>query len=181
MDSRVSAPVALRPLADEPLTDDERARFLAVLRGQPRVGNKAALRQVGVRATKGEIEDLFAAEPDLEDDVLEARGRPVEKVVAALYQTATDPDSPSQTRAAGMYLARYGDPGWRRSLARVDVEHQISGRIEIEDRSASLAEVAEVLVRVGALAALAGAENGGGAAHRHLPALGAVLPAPADG
>ena len=119
----MSMPAALRPLADEPLTEDERERFLLLLRSSPRLGNKMALRQVGVRATKGEIEDLFAVDADLEDDVLEARGRPVEKVVAALYQTATDPDSPSQTRAAGMYLARYGDPGWRRALARVQVEH----------------------------------------------------------
>ena len=50
-----------------------------------------------------------------EDDVLEARGRPVEKVVAALYQTATDPDSPSQTWRPA--CTRYGDPWRHRSPA----------------------------------------------------------------
>ena len=66
------------------------------------------------------------------------------------------------------------DPTYRDNQ-RIEVTGPGGGPVEIEDRSASLADVARILEAVGALTSI-----GGGPARPALPAAAALLPAPED-
>lgn len=149
---------ALVPLPDTGLTAGQRDAFLAVLRANPKAGNKAALRKAGVRATKADIDRLFAEDDDLETEVLEARGRNLQAVEQTIWTIATDPEHTSALRAGQMLLARY-DPSWRQP-DRLAVEHSgpdgqpLEVRVE-HDHASILRGLVELgLVRPGPTAAL---------------------------
>jgi hypothetical protein len=79
-----------------------------------------------------------------------------------------------------VYWHRYTANAAGRGIERHQLE--VSGpSSHVEDRSASLAEIAEVLSASGALGLPAGEADGGGAAGEPLANLGEPVAAPADG
>lgn len=118
-------PAVAVPLTDGELPATKRAKYLKCLRDNPEIGNKTAFRRAGVRITKPEIEALFAADPDLEQEALEARGRNIQAVEQTIWEIAQDAAHPSALRAGVLLMGRYSDRGWL--PARLDLRHEHSG------------------------------------------------------
>lgn len=155
--------IAVNPRAreHEELTSDELERLTAHVALNPELGNVKAMRAAGIRDhyTNGQLKEL------LDDDVVaqlrEVRGEPAKK---ALHVVAADPDHKHWPHAIRAVLPAYGGSEFQES-SRVELTGRDGNPIEVQDRSASLDDVARVLEAVGALTGL-----GSAAARDELPA-----------
>lgn len=210
----------LEPLV-EPLrlTPGQRDKWLQLITDQPHISSRGALWKAGVKivarppegkrkaqyraATKAEVEQLLASDPDLHEAYEDARGRSPERIRAELQRRAIDGVLEPvfhQGEIVGE-IRRYSDrlllalakarlPEFQ-DTTRIEVTGGGGGPIEIEDHSASLTDVARVLYNVGALTVIDGeliaeededdADVSGGAARAALPAAPHLLPDPAAG
>ena len=170
----------------KPLTAKQRDTFLISLANGHSVTKSAKAaghwRQhlYRLRAADADFASDWAAAVEAGVDVLEdeARRRAVEGVPFELY----DKDG-NLLRAETRYsdkllelLLKGRRPDIYRENPRFEISGPGGGPIEIEDRSASLADVARVLEAVGALAELSR-----GAASREVPAARALLAEPPQG
>lgn len=152
---------------------------------QAKPGAKTQVRRVPITKTQADL--ILTEDPDLFDEYEVARGRGEEDIRAEVRRRAIDGvDEPvfHQGQIVGT-ITRYSDrllyamakarlPEYQ-DTATVQHVGPGGGAIEIEDRSASLADVARVLEAVGALTELRG-----GAAVEHVPAARKVLPPSSD-
>jgi len=159
----------------EPLTDEQRAAFLAAVKKNPKAGNIAALKQLdlvnsnGFSPTRGQLRRLLESEEDLEQEAMEARGHVWAKVESVVWEVAQDKDHPKWDRAAQMLGFARGGPAFGRH-DRVEVEH--TGVVVVEhERRLTLGDVA-ALARE-----LAGSGGGVGGV---VPVAREILAAPED-
>jgi hypothetical protein len=68
------------------ITDEQRTRFLELIREDPTVGNVPALRQVGVEGRKSALRALLDADEELVDDARRARGGDDAQIRNAIVQ-----------------------------------------------------------------------------------------------
>lgn len=187
------------------LNGEQRTKFLEYVRAHRSCNTRAALKHAGVtrtvewaqphggtkrRTTAVTIRTAKAildADPELADDYHEARGRGEEEIRAEIRRRAIDGvEEPvfHQGQVVGT-VTRYSDrllyalaksrlPEYQET-ARLEHVGPDGGPIAIEDRSASLGDLARVLEAAGALA-----EINRGAARPDVPAAREVLPAPTD-
>jgi hypothetical protein len=71
------------------LTEKQRAGWLEKLRADPKIGNKAALAEIGVRASRKQIAVLLA-DPEFRETYEEARGRHPDQLEAEALRRAVD-------------------------------------------------------------------------------------------
>lgn len=158
-------------LEQRTLTDDERGKFLDVIRADNTIGNVAALRKAGVEGTKRDLRQL------LDDDALEAareaRGWNLVKVEQTTWAVAQNPEHPAWDRANARVLKAY-HPAYRDN-AQLEVTGKDGAPILIEGRQTTLVEVAAVLARSGALRGLVELTTADGSGPDRL-----ALPAPPD-
>jgi hypothetical protein len=103
------------------LTDKQRQDALELIRADTNLGSVAALRQAGVKGSKGQIHRLI--DDDLAEEMREARGWSITAAKQALYDVAVDTDHPSWQRANALFLRSYGGPEFR-DVSR----HELTGR-----------------------------------------------------
>jgi hypothetical protein len=155
------------------ITARQRRKALELIKQDPTLGNKPALRLAGVKGTRGQIG--AAIDDGFREAALEARGWRLQSVLNALYSVAVDPSHDHWDRGNARFLKAFG--GWRfRDNVNVEVTGRDGGPVQLEDRSASLDDVARVLEAVGAFANV-----GGGAARAALPVVEHVLPDSSEG
>lgn len=145
----------MRELERAKLTDEQRDLFLKEVGDG--VGTREALRRAGITGgstaltvRRSEARAILAADDDLKHDYDVARGRDIEKVKSRAYDIALDNDHKDSSRLV-MYLLDREHPDFKQNT-RVEVTGAGGQPIQMEDRSASLADVARVLEAVGALA-----------------------------
>lgn len=137
------------------LSAAQRKKFLQLITANKGMGTRHALREAGFKGTLRAFDRLLADDEDLRADYEHARGRDLDQVEATAWDVAKDTEHPSWFRANQMVL-RAWHPAYR-DQSRVELTGADGGPVEMEDRSASLAEVLRVI-------RAAGAEDGGGAA-----------------
>lgn len=107
------------------LTDEQRATAVQAVKeaseAKQVLGDVAALRQAGVRGSRGQIRKLV--DDDLKADFRAARGWSVTAAIQALYTVATDISHPSFERANARLLKAFGGPEFR-DVSR----HELTGR-----------------------------------------------------
>lgn len=99
------------------ITDEQRNKALELVKANPKLGNAPALRQAGVEGTRGELRRLI--DPDLAEQLREARGWSIVDVEQTTWDVAKNPEHPAWDRANARVLKAY-HPAFR---DRVDVEH----------------------------------------------------------
>lgn len=162
------------------LTDRQAEKLLTLIRANPQLGTVAALKQLGIKASRQHARQLTV---ELGEAYEEARGRGHERIRQEIQRRAIDGvDEPVYQGGEQVgVIRRYSDrlllalakaqlPEYR---DRVELTGADGGPVQLEDRSASLADVARILETVGALA-----QHGRGAAREALPAPRKVLSAP---
>lgn len=171
LSSGITLKRAVEPAPDE-LTEEQRQAFLQAIQDDPTLGNAAALRQVGVPGTKRDLHALIEREDGLEEASRLARGWNPLEPEDALWRVARDTEHKLWFQAVQMLLKA----NVQRYAADATLDVTIGGTVKIEDRSASLADLARVLDAAGALAHLQRDP-----ALPDVPGLAQVLAAPVDG
>lgn len=159
------------------LTDEERGKFLAAVKADPKIGNVAALRAAGIQGTKGELRRLL--DDDLAEAAREARGWSLVAVEQTTWDVAQNPEHPAWDRANARVLKAY-HPAYR-DQAQLEVTGRNGGPVLIEGRQTTLVEVAAVLLRTGALEGVIGSGDGSGSPRIALPAAPDSLAEPPVG
>lgn len=144
------------------MTAKQREKILALIADDRTIGNKRALRQVGVKLTERQFNNLLADDEEFRADYNHARGRDFEEIRAEIRRRAIDGvDEPVYHRGAIVgHVTKYSDR-MLELMAKAQVPEygdktQLvltgpnDGPIEIEDRSADLASVLAVLTAAGA-------------------------------
>lgn len=129
------------------LPPEQRTAYLEALRNDPKLGDVPALRSVGVQGTSGELRRIVRDDPDLHEDAWVARGWEVLPAISALATVATDTEHRAWNQANERWLKLRGF----RDPQQVELTGADGGPLAIEDRSASLNDVARVLTAAGAL------------------------------
>lgn len=129
-----------RPPLDnlEPLTPEQRQRFLDAVKANPKAGNIATLRTLelvnpnGYTPTRGQLRRLLEADEDLEAEAREVRGHVWQKVEAVVWEVALDKDHPKWDKA--MTLIGAADGG-RRFVprGRMDVAVEHGGSVDVNN------------------------------------------------
>jgi hypothetical protein len=149
------------------ITARQRRKALELIRADPTLGNKPALRLAGVKGTRGQIG--AAIDDGFREAALEARGWRLQSVLNALYSVAVDPSHDHWDRGNARFLKAFG--GWRfRDNVQVDVSGTVG--VQVEHDSESVRRLLGKLVDVGLI------EPGPAAFVDAAPV--AVLPASAD-
>lgn len=118
--------------APDPLTPEQRQAFLDVLREHTTIGTIRALRQVGIKGSKGQLHALI--DEDLEEQAREARGWNIRAVEATTWLVAADPTHDAWDRANARILKAYGGPQYRDR-----VEHEHAGSLEVTNTDVAAA------------------------------------------
>lgn len=153
------------------ITAEQRTRTLELIRQEPTLGTTTALRRAGVAGSKGHLKQLV--DDEFENDTQLARGWDIVKVEGTVWQVALDPHHPHWERAAGRLLRAYVEAF--KDESKLEVSGPNRGPIQIEDRSASLADLARVLEAAGALTGIVS-----GVAGDAVPDARELLAAPVD-
>jgi hypothetical protein len=114
------------------LTDKQRQDALELIRADTNLGSVAALRQAGVKGSKGQIHRLI--DDELAEEMREARGWSVTAAKQALYDVAVDTEHPSWQRANALFLRSYGGPEFR-DVSRHELTGRDGGPLELLARS----------------------------------------------
>lgn len=162
------------------VTDEQRSKLYELITDDPWRGHTKAARMAGIAGTKGQVNDYLKADEDFNEFLDAARGNLLDKaglgvphLFKKLASVVNNDGHSSQLRAITDSLAFRGI-GVRQT---VQVEHTGANGapIQVEDRSASLADVARVLEAVGALAELSS-----GSSRLALPAPPHILAEPLE-
>lgn len=180
------------------LTPARRRRLLELVRGNRQLGNVAALRQVGLRGTRGELRKLLDGDVDLAEELREARGYGNTQIRNELFRRAIEGvDEPvfHQGEIVG-HVRRYSDrllakmadaylPEFRDARQRLELTGPGGQPVQVEvdgGRVTGLSEVFELARQFGIGLAEGAREGlGAGAARGALPAAADVLSDPANG
>jgi hypothetical protein len=151
------------------LSDEQRSAILAWFSENPDGGLKAALKTIGIRATKDEARALLLADDELRDTRFRAMGLDEVSLIRRIGEIASDHAHKDTFRATMAGLNMFH--GWRESTESVvDVSH--SGVVTVEhERRLTIGDVIDARHLTGS----------GGGAGGELPAAREVLPAPVDG
>lgn len=160
------------------ITDKQRAAILAACQEDRTLGHARAARAAGVEGTTGQIRYALAQDADFQEGLreqniayLQTIGLGVDKLLEKLAYVVSDDGNSSQLRAIERGLTFHGI--YFHDKQQVEVTGRDGAAIEIEDRSATLADVARVLEAVGALAELSS-----GSTRAALPAAPDILAEP---
>lgn len=156
-----------------PLTDTQRNSIRDFYAANPKTGYKRALAHIGIKATKAAAEAAIRGDDELHDIRETTLGVTPSDALSAIGQILADPDHKDRLRAAEAALKLLYGFGEKTQL---ELTGAGGGPLQTEDRSASLGDVAQVLVAVGAFAQLSG-----GAARGELPAAPDILAEPSEG
>lgn len=168
------------------VTETEWAAFLALIRANPTIGNKAAFAAANVHLTRDQISSLLA-EPDRRDEYNEARGRSQERIRAAIAQRAIDGIEEPIVSVKGEivgYKRIYSDrllalmakahlPEYRETK-HLEITGGEGGPVQVQ-QGVSLSAVLGVLIAAGATTP---DRDGAGTPQPALPAPSPVLPEP---
>lgn len=147
------------------VTEKQWNQFLDLLRQNPQLGHVTALRQVGVEGTRGQLNAwLNDPEHDRDEEIAEAKGYSHNDIRLALRKLGIDGvDEPvfqggQQVGTKRVYavaaLNKLADMRLPEAKNQRAVDITTGGEpLTAEDRSASLAEVHELLKQVGAVPA----------------------------
>lgn len=192
---------ARRPVVGEPnvleLTDDQRVAFLKIVEADRKIGNVAAMIEAGIEGSKRDLRATLQADEDLLEASRVARGFGRNQIRAAIVQRGIEGIEEDVYNKDGEVVgtktvysdrlldlaARMWLPEGRALTGRVEVTGAGGGPIQFEDRSASLADTARVLIEVGAIniAELHAAANGSGDAQPEVADATPVLAEPSAG
>ena len=143
------------------ITDAQRIKILAACAKDRSLGHARAARAAGVKGSTGQIRAALAGDVEFQaglseqnQEYLKTIGLGVEQLLKKLAYVVSDDGNSSQLRAIERGLTFHGIHFHER--AQVEVTGADGGAIQVEDRSASLADVARVLEAVGALAGVGG-------------------------
>jgi hypothetical protein len=170
----------LAELEQRILTDDERGKFLDVIRADTTIGNVMALRKAGIDGNKRDLKQLL--DDELLEQAREARGWSLTAVEQTTWDVAKDKTHPAWDRANARILKAY-HPAFQ-DTARLELTGRNGEPMQIEGRQTSLVEVAAVLARSGALRGLvelSTSADGGGSDRLALPAPPDALAEPPVG
>lgn len=174
------------------LTDTERDKVIAYIEAHEGCATREAAEHAGVK--RWQVKQLVELEPDFAERYREARGYGRDRIrqtiraraIDGIEETTEVHDSDGKlierriTRKSDnrllLAMARAYLPEYR-DTARVELTGAGGGPVQVEDRSATLVEVAAILVEVGALPPV----DVGGAPREQVPGAAGVLAAPADG
>lgn len=109
------------------LTDEQRTRFVAIVKKDRKIGNAAALRQAGVEGSRRDLRALLEQDDDLHEEARAARGWNIVDVEASAWKVAADPEHPAWDRANARILKAYN----ARFRDQATVDHEHSGRVEV--------------------------------------------------
>lgn len=160
-------------------TPEERAKVLEIVKAEPRIGTTTAMRRAGLEGTMRELRRMV--DEEFAEQIRLARGWDLRAVEDTRWKVALDPEHPRWEAASASVLKQYAGWGTERVQVTGDDESPVHVRVD-GGRVTGLTEVFELARQFG-IGLAAGAREGLGAgdAGTDVPAIGAVLPDPADG
>lgn len=130
------------------LTEKQRAKVREFYAANPKGGYKSALQHADIHVTKAVAKGMIEADDDLDDLPYQALRVDRQTALAAIGDILNDPEHKDRLRAALASLAMLYGLSEKQSLELTGAE---GGPVKVEDRSASLVELAAVLKQSGAL------------------------------
>jgi hypothetical protein len=129
------------------VTDTQREKFIALVENDKTIGNVDALRKVGVKGSRGNINRWLDKDQDLLHQSRLARGWNLNRVEATAWEVATNPEHPAWDRANARVLKAY-HPLFR-DQQRLEVTGEDGGPVVLaHEQRLTLAHVAALAAQL---------------------------------